>query len=136
MRRGGKGQAAGIASGSATTSGLPLALFRLQDAARSPSSPCSDRRRRLSTQAQAPPDVVRDRVPQRDRLHLLHPAHQQPQQPPVASLRVDALYRTGPVLVDLLRLITLHPHTPLPDNLAVRRERLVAIPVGVFRLWH
>src|SRR5947209_7501291 len=101
-----------------------------------PASPGSACHGQPTAQADAPPHVVRDRVPQGNRLHLLQPAHQQPDQPPVPRLRVAALDRARPLLVDLLRLLRLHPLAPGRNLLAVVGQRLVPIPLGVFRLRH
>src|SRR5512135_2707378 len=78
--------------------------------------------------------VVRNRIPQGDRLHLLQAPHQQPHQAPIAGLRVDALRRRGAFLVDLLGRLRGHPRTPLGDRRAVPVMRSITILLGIPRL--
>src|SRR5262245_1021431 len=113
MRRRGKRRLARVASGPAMTAGLPLAFAWLEAPSPSPSTPPSAGRGQLTAPAEAPPHVVRDRVPQGDGFHFLQPAHQQAVKPSIPRLRVDALHRARPPLVDLLRLVRLHPLAPL-----------------------
>src|SRR4051812_44232976 len=112
--------------GPAATREWPWGFPCLGTTAPWPSSPRSPCHGQPTAQADAPPHVVRDRVPQGDRLDLPQPAHQQPVKPPVARLRVAALDRARPALVDLLRLVRLHPLAPGRHLLAVVGQRLVA----------
>ena len=70
--------------------------------------------------------VVRDRVPQGDRLDLRQATHQQAHRPPVARLRVDAFGRRRPFLVDRLGLLRRHPLPP-------RRHRRAVAGLGAWR---
>src|SRR5436309_7121352 len=105
MWRGGKEQPAGVAAPPAAVATLLVRSSPFRAPALSPSAPGSARQRQATTQAEAAPYVVRDRIPQRQRLDFLQSTHQQADQAAVPRLRVDALDRARPLLVDLLGLV-------------------------------
>src|SRR5512147_3147617 len=80
--------------------------------------------------------VVRQRIPQRDRLDLGQATHQHTDQPATTRQRVDAFGRRGSLLVDLLGLIRPHPLPPCRYRRTVVRLRRVPVHFRIFGLGH